>query len=179
VATQGWVALLRAVNLGARNRVPMAELRGELWSLGFSSVSTYIASGNVLFVAEGSRRESIAQRIEAVIGKSFGVETAVVLRKPDELRRLLAGHPFGETSSSYVTFLAAKPPPAAVRALGALDFGADEVKVAGSDVYLRYPNGVTGAQATSAALERALGVPGTARNWRTVTKLAELAEELG
>ena len=177
--SQGWIALLRAVNLSGRNRVPMAELRRELQELGFASVSTYIASGNVLFVAEPAQRGQLAETIEDLIAKRFGVETVVVLRRPDELRRLLAGHPFGETSSSYVTFLAAKPPPAAVRALGALAFGADEAQVAGSDVYLRYPNGVTGATLTSAALERALGIPGTARNWRTVTKLAGLAEQLG
>jgi len=180
VQPQGWVALLRAVNVGGHNRVPMAELRKLLSELGFGSIATFIASGNVLFTAETSRREAIADRLEDAIAESFGVETTAVLRTPDELRRLFSRHPFGNNgSTSFVSFLAAKPTPAAVRALAALDFAPDEAKVAGSDVYLRYPNGFSGAKLTNAALERALGVPGTARNWRTVTKLAELAKELG
>jgi uncharacterized protein (DUF1697 family) len=77
-----------------------------------------------------------------------------------------------------VTFLAEKPDRSAVRRVQALDIAPDRVEVAGSDVYLHYPKGFQGARLTGALLEKTLGVAGTARNWRTVTRLADLAEEL-
>ena len=174
-----WIALLRAVNLGGRNRVPMAELREVLAALGFGSVRTYIASGNVLLTA-GSNRAAVTEAVEAAIAGSFGVATSVALRAPSELDRLLDRHPFGaETSASFVSFLTAKPSAAAVRKLAALDVAPDRAHVAGSDVYLHYPNGVTAAKLSIARVERTLGVPGTARTWATVAKLAELGRELG
>ena len=171
---KGWVALLRAVNLGPRNRVPMAELRALLEVEGFEDVRTYIASGNVLFRAGGGRA-ALARRLEELIAARFGVETPVVLRSFDELQAVASGHPFGdETAQTHVTFLAAQPSAKAVAGLQALELGDDTVALVGADVYARLPNGVQGARASAAVLERQLGVPGTTRNWRTVTKLAEL-----
>jgi uncharacterized protein (DUF1697 family) len=169
---QGWVALLRGINIGARNRVPMAGLRTLFEELGLGDVRTVIASGNVLFT--GAKPDGEA--LERAIGERFGVRAPVVLRTFDEIRAVAAGHPFGDDGSkSYVTFLAAKPKPAAVRALAAAEIAPHEAVVAGRDVYLRLPNGITGAHLPGQLLERLLGVPGTARNWRTVTKLAELS----
>lgn len=85
--------------------------------------------------------------------------------------------PFGrDTAHSYVSFLAAEPDPDGVARLAELA-GQDGLSVAGRDVFLRYLNGVQGARLTGPLLERHLGRPGTVRNWRTVTKLAELAAE--
>ena len=172
-----WVVLLRAVNLGARNKVPMAELRKQLEAAGYEGVRTYIASGNVLLDGPKSR-SAVAGELERLIAKAFRVDTTAILRTPNELATVVAGHPFGaDTSHSHVVFLAAKPQPDARKRLAAVDPSPDRAVLAGADVYLHYPAGYSGARLSAAQLERLLAVRGTHRNWRTVAKLAELAAD--
>lgn len=172
-----WVALLRAVNLGSRNRVPMAELRAALEELGCSEVRTHLQSGNAVFRRRSTKRERLAAELEALLVERFGVEQPVILRTAEELVALRDGHPFGDdVSGTYVAFLRAEPAPARVAALAELAPAAERVLVVGSDAYLRYPAGVARATLTPALLEKRLGVAATARNWRTVSALAALAE---
>jgi uncharacterized protein (DUF1697 family) len=174
----GWVALLRAINLGAHNKVPMAGLRDVFAEAGASNVRTYIQSGNVVFTAPTSSRTALARKLERAVDDAFGVSAAVVLRTFGELQGVVDSHPFGrDTATTMVAFLAKKPAAAKVRAVRALDVAPDEVELVGTDVYLRYPNGVQGATLTGARLEKELGVAATARNWRTVTRLAEMTRE--
>ena len=123
-----WVALLRGINLGARNRVPMAKLREVFADAGCEDVTTYIQSGNVVFAKRVSDRAALARRLEKAIRGAFDVSAPVVLRTADELRKMVASHPFGrDTSHTVVTFLAEKPDRAAVRRLKALDVAPDRV----------------------------------------------------
>jgi uncharacterized protein (DUF1697 family) len=168
-----WVALLRGVNLGARNKVPMAQLRTLLEDAGYGDVRTYIASGNVLLDGPTAGKK-LAADLEHLILDTFGVTTAVILRKPRELAATVEAHPFPSTSDTHVAFLAKRPATAA--AAGLEDFAADAVLV-GADLYLRLPRGVHGARLSNARIESLLGVPSTLRNWRTVVALAELAAE--
>jgi len=170
----GWVALLRGINLGGRNKVPMAELRELFEETGCGSVSTYIQSGNVLFTHPAGGRDALARRLEQAVQETFGVSSPVVLRTTAELVRIACSHPFGaDTSRSHVAFLDREP--ADPHALESLDVAPDRFELAGSEVYLLYPNGVHGSRLTGALLERRLGAIATLRNWRTVTSLAELA----
>lgn len=172
----GWVALLRGINLGARNKVPMAELRRLCEEAGCEDVRTYIQSGNVLFTHTSSDREALARKLERAVEKTFGIATPIALRTFDEIRRVAGSPPFGDdVATTHVAFLVRKPAAAKVRSLKSLDLAPDSVEVAGSDVYLHYVNGVQGARLSGAQLERHLGVPATLRNWRTVSKLADLA----
>jgi uncharacterized protein (DUF1697 family) len=169
-----WIALLRAVNLGSRNKVPMAELRELFERAGAEAVRTYIQSGNVVF----TQKAPDGAALEAAVAKSFGVQTVLILRTARHMAKLAGGHPFGkDTSKSRVAFLAEKPTRDALEALRELEAGADRFEVLGGDVALHYPSGFQGARLTAARLEKALGVAATARNWRTVAKLAELAAE--
>jgi uncharacterized protein (DUF1697 family) len=172
-----WVVLLRAVNLGARNKVPMAQLRTLLEDAGYGDVRTYIASGNVLL--DGPRgRTAVARKLELLIADEFDVETTAIVRTPKELSAVVAAHPFGrDTSSSHVVFLADRPTKKASASLSAADHSPDRAVVAGTDVYVQYPSGVQGSRLSAARLERLLDVPGTHRNWRTVAALAQLAAE--
>jgi uncharacterized protein (DUF1697 family) len=172
-----WVALLRAVNLGPENKVPMARLRERLEAAGYVNVRTYIASGNVLL--EGpAKRGALGMALERLVLDEFGVTTTVTLRKPQELAATVAGHPFGaDTSETHVAFLTARPKKAAAARLEAVDPGADRAVLAGSEVYLRLPRGVHGSRLSVTRIESLLGVSATLRNWRTVAKLAELAAE--
>jgi uncharacterized protein (DUF1697 family) len=170
-----WVVLLRAVNLGARNKVPMAKLRSLLEEAGYGDVRTYIASGNVLF--DGPKNgAAIGPKLERLIADDFGVTTTAIVRKPADLAAVVDGHPFGrDTSRSHVVFLAGRPTRAAAERLAAEDHSPDKAVLEGKHVYVLYPAGVQGARLSAARLERLLGVPGTHRNWRTVATLAELA----
>jgi uncharacterized protein (DUF1697 family) len=172
-----WVVLLRAVNLGARNKVPMAELRTLLEEAGYGDVRTYIASGNVLL--DGPRsKAAVAHKLEKIVADAFDVETTAIVRTPNELAAVVADHPFGrDTSRSHVVFLAGKPAKKAADNLAAADHSPERAVIAGSNVYVQYPAGVHGSRLSAARLERLLDVPGTHRNWRTVAALAELAAE--
>jgi uncharacterized protein (DUF1697 family) len=149
--------LRRAVNLGSRNKVPMAKLRSLLEEAGYGDVRTYIASGNVLL--DGPRSgTAIARELERIVAGEFGVDTTAIVRKPSELAALVSGHPFGrDTSRSHVVFLAKRP--------------------TSKDVYVQYGAGVQNARLSAARLERLLGVTCTHRNWRTVAALAQLCTE--
>jgi uncharacterized protein (DUF1697 family) len=171
-----WVALLRAINLGSRNRVPMAELRRVLADAGCDSVETYIQSGNVVFTAPRVERADLARRLGRAVEAAFAVDTLVILRTASEIARISHSHPFGpDTSRSYVTFLAEPPAPEAVEKLQGADAAPDAFRVDGCDVYIHYPAGIQGALLPPAKVERLLGVHGTNRNWRTVERLAKLA----
>ena len=117
-----WVALLRGINLGPRNRVAMADLRATLARAGCADVGTYIQSGNVVFSSRSRDRARLARKLERAIADDLQVETRVVLRTGQELGELVASHPFGaDTSQTHVAFLAEKPAAAAIRALEAED----------------------------------------------------------
>lgn len=169
---QGWVALLRAVNLGSRNKVPMATLRQVFEEAGGEAVRTYIQSGNVVFAHAAPDPAAL----EEGVAEATGVSTVIVLRSAAQIRELARSHPFGEdTSRSAVAFLAAEPEPAALGSLTELDVAPDRFALVGPDVALHYPNGFQGARLSPARIEQHLGVPATARNWRTVARLAEMS----
>jgi uncharacterized protein (DUF1697 family) len=158
-----WVALLRAVNLGSRNKVPMARLRRALTDAGYDDVRTVIASGNVVFSRGG---KPSARALESLIADEFGVRTTVILRSAAQIRKLRAAKPFA--GAAYVAFLATRP-----RSTKPIE-GLDEFAVVGSDLVLHFPNGYAAAQLTGAVLEKTLGIEATVRNWNTVEKLADL-----
>jgi uncharacterized protein (DUF1697 family) len=173
---QTWVALLRGINLVKRNRIAMPELRRALEEAGYRDVRTYIASGNVVFRKQAADRKRLARALERLIEEQFGVRAAVVLRTPEELRRIVDAHPFGrDTSKTHVAFLAEKPPAKAVKAVAKLDVAPDRIEVRGTEVYLRHPNGYANARVKRTMLEP-LGVA-TDRNWRTVERLVALATD--
>jgi Protein of unknown function (DUF1697) len=108
----GWVALLRGINVGGRNSVPMAELRLLFEQTGCASVSSYIQSGNVLFTHEATGRDALSRQLEQAVHETFGVSSPVVLRTAAELTRIAGSHPFGaDASKTNVAFLGREPPP--------------------------------------------------------------------
>lgn len=175
-----YVALLRGINVGGKNAVPMGELRSLLTSLGHADVVTHIQSGNAVF---GSARAGpeIAVELEERLEQAFGVRVAVLLRTSTELADIAANNPFlapgADVSKLHAVFLADEPAPAAVSALDPDRSPPDELAVRGRQIYLRLPNGAGRTKLTVDHFERRLGTRATARNWRTVTKLLELARE--
>ena len=174
-----YVALLRGVNLGARNKVSMADLRTLIESLGAEDVQTYVQSGNVVFKSRVRSAAKLAGDIERQISGELGLEIRVVLRTDKQLARIVAGNPFAASQSEgtklHVTFLAEAPKPSLTRALEPEAFEPDEFQVKGREVYLHTPKGYGRSKLSNAYFEKQLGVAGTTRNWNTVTKLAALA----
>ncbi|MCA9515003.1 MAG: DUF1697 domain-containing protein [Myxococcales bacterium] len=174
------VALLRAVNLGPTRKLPMAALREMLADLGATDVETYIASGNAVYGATAAVANALPGKLEEAIEARFGFECPVITRSAAELADTLAKNPFlarePDDKALHVQFLAEEPAKAAVDALDpeARSPG-DEIAVVGRDVYLWLPNGV-GKSKLDTTFWKKLGTPGTARNWRTVQKLAAMAE---
>jgi uncharacterized protein (DUF1697 family) len=173
-----YVALLRGVNLGPRNRVPMAELRAALEERGYGDVRTILQSGNV-GVTSGKPAKAVREELEAAIAERFGVDTLVVLRTRKELEALVAAKPLGDVADDpkrlQVWFLTGRPKAAAVKELEAADVAPEVIAVAGKEVHIWHAGGIQRSPA-SKVLERAdLGVIGTARNWNTVEKLLDLA----
>jgi uncharacterized protein (DUF1697 family) len=165
----GWVALLRGINLGPRNRIPMAGLKATFEAFGAEDVRTYIVSGNVVFRHAKRGRDGLSRELRAAVAADFGVDTPIILRTFAQIQAIAARDPFGDGNAhTYVTFLERAPD-----ALPDLPAGDDRVELFGEDLYLHLPNGMSGATLPLAKLDRA--VPGTNRNWRTVTRLAEMA----
>jgi uncharacterized protein (DUF1697 family) len=175
-----FVAMLRGINLGSHNRVAMPALRELFEALGFDDVSTYVQSGNVVFTAGGKKDDSkLAAGIERRIKKDLGLDVTVVVRTAAELKKVLGANPFlaqgKDPAGLHVTFLADKAPAAKAKDLSAEDWSPDEVKVKGREVYLHCPKGYGRSKLQNALIEKRLGTGATTRNWKTVTKLAELA----
>jgi uncharacterized protein (DUF1697 family) len=174
-----YVALLRGINLGAHNKIAMADLRELFAAVGAEAIATYVQSGNVVFKSSVGSAPKLARAIEERIERDLGLGVKVLLRTNAELAGIAAGNPFDasgtDSATLHVTFLAERPDPARVRGLDPARGQPDEFRVAGREVYLHCPNGYGRSKLTNAYFEKQLGVAATTRNWRTVTKLAELA----
>jgi uncharacterized protein (DUF1697 family) len=167
------VGLLRGVNVGGKNKLPMGELRELFESLGHSEVSTFIQSGNVIFTSNDSLTP---KELEAAIESRFGFQITVILRTPAELERVVKANPFrsADPSKLHVGFMAGKPATAVVARLDNERFRPEEFAVRGAELYLHLPNGMARTK-LPAYLDRQLKIPTTVRNWNTVKKLIELS----
>ncbi|MCC6238464.1 MAG: DUF1697 domain-containing protein [Dehalococcoidia bacterium] len=172
-----YVLLLRGVNVGGRNRLPMRDLVAILEELGCSSVATYIQSGNAVFEASAATARALPAAVSASIESRLGFRPPALLRTREELDAVRAGSPFpvDRTEWLHVGFLASRPAPEAVAALEPTRFAPDEFAVVGSEVYLYYPNGLGRSKMTNDYFDRALKTVSTVRNWRTVETLASMA----
>lgn len=170
------MVLLRAINLGARNKVPMGRLREIFADLGATRVSTYIQSGNIVCLPpSGDFGGAVADAVAA----EFGVTTTAVVRTARKVDAALAAYPFevADPKLAAICFLERTPDPTLAGELADRDFGDDVCAVIGADVHIRYVQGVHGSRLSSSAITRALGgVEGTARNLSTVRKLAAMSE---
>ena len=172
-----YVALLRAVNVGGRNRVPMPTLRALCDDLGYSDVVTYIQSGNVVLNSPARSAAAVERALTAAIEQEFGLTIAVIVRTKAELDKISRSSPFPKAPPNRVhgACLDAKPAAPRVRALESYDAGSDEVKVRGREAYLHTPGGYGNSKLSGMFIEKQLQVAATARNWNTVTKLLDLA----
>jgi uncharacterized protein (DUF1697 family) len=174
-----YVAFLRGINLGPRRRVPMAELRAALERAGYEDVETLLQSGNVVLTSSADPA-SLERELAQTLRDAFVFAIAVVVRTHDELAEIIARDPLADVAHNparyQVSFLSAEPDPSRVEALARADVAPERVAVHGREVYAWHPDGISRSALAGLITARNLGVEVTARNWRTVTKLLELAD---
>jgi uncharacterized protein (DUF1697 family) len=174
-----YIALLRAVNVGGSGKISMADFRKLLEGLGFKNVQTYIQSGNAVFAAPGSSTK-VGAAIASGLEKLMGAPVDVIIRTHDELTSLIAANPFASEAAAdgarvHVGFLAGQAAKAAESALAAIvqkyPARRDRYHLAGNHIYFHFPEGAGQTKLVGKTVDRAIGVPGTGRNWNTVLKL--------
>ncbi|HEX6932181.1 MAG TPA: DUF1697 domain-containing protein [Streptosporangiaceae bacterium] len=183
------VALLRGINVGGGGKVPMAELRALLTTLGHADVKTYIQTGNIIFTPPHDDTGKLAAELQDAITSSFGVNTFAVVLTRAELAGVIAANPYpDEPNPKWVhgVFLVDDPQQAqhdrvaaAVAAVAGRG-SRDEAKIVGKTLYLHTPDGFGTSELAKDLLMKNRRDPlaaGTARNWSTVTKLLALCED--
>jgi len=175
-----YVALLRGINVGGKNILPMSELRELLASLGCEDLATYIQSGNAVFRHHKSAAELSVLISEAVTSR-FGFEVPVLVLSAGEFGAIAAQNPFpaGATESKFlhVWFLREPAVNANTQRMDEIVSASEMYLLTDSAFYLYAPDGV-GRSRLASNVERCLAVPATARNRRTLDKIATMLDEL-
>jgi uncharacterized protein (DUF1697 family) len=175
-----YVALLRGINVGGKNRLPMARLVELFESLGCTGVRTYIQSGNVAFEASPALAKALPAQVAAAIERELGITVPVQLRRAAELRAALRAHalqdPRTPESALHVMFLRDRPKAAQVKLLDPNRSPGDRFAVRGREIYLLCPNGIARSKLTNDWFDAALGTVSTTRNWRTAQALLSMID---
>jgi uncharacterized protein (DUF1697 family) len=175
-----YIALLRGINVGGRNKIAMANLRELATGLGLSSVTTVLQSGNLVFSAAGKTSAALESLLEKETAKRLGVAAAYIVRSAAELAKVADANPFpqqakDDPSHLVVMFLKSAATAKDVQAVEAAIKGRETVSGTGKQLYIVYPDGIGDSKLTGALIESKLGGRGTARNWNTLLKLLALA----
>jgi uncharacterized protein (DUF1697 family) len=175
-----YIALLRGINVGGKNKLAMRDLVRMFANNGCREVRTFIQSGNVIFRTEAEVVDLLPDRISQEITKSCKYRTSLILRSEAELESVVCNNPFLERGlpedNLHVLFLADMPRPSAVNLLDPDRSPPDEFVVRQKEIYLKLPNGAGRTRLTNAYFDLRLATTSTGRNWRTITKLLQLAK---
>ena len=177
-----FISMLRAINVGGQNKIPMPELKRLYEGLSLTNVTTYVQSGNVVFDSIDREPDGLAAEIQTRIEKVYGSKIFVFVRAVADFRRILESNPFlmarnEAPSFLHVTFLSQTPSQAQWDNLRAPDSTGDEFFSTSQEIYLFCPDGYGRTKLSNAFFERKLGLPATTRNWNTVQALYKLAVE--
>ena len=175
-----WAVLVRGINLGGHNKVPMAALREALSADGFAEVMTLLQSGNVVLTSDATKSDAVASRVRAIIADEFGVDTSAVAVDLKTLSAVVDECPMldfaTEPSRLLATILSAPPTKAMLTAWDPGEIDPPNVAVGGQAIYQWCPDGVHKAPQLLPLVEKRWKLEGTARNWNTVTKLVTMLQ---
>ena len=175
--------MLRGINVSGHKVIRMEDLRQSCAALGFQNLQTYVQSGNIVFLAPAQPPAALSQRISQTILKDFGFHVPVVVRTSKEMGEVIQGNPFLQEkgidiSRLHVTFLSDPAPASARKNLQALSANPDRFHLARRHIYLHCPDGYGRSKLSNTAIEKALSLGATTRNWKTVTTLFAMASSL-
>ena len=170
-----YLVMPRGINVGTRNRVPMAELRSKLADEGYAGVATVLQSGNVVVSTESDRPDEVAGAMQRLLSDEFDVNVPCVVRTANQVLGVLERNPLQEIVSDpsryLVNFLSKEPDPEVAGALLEEDHSPEAIAIEGSEAYVWTPDGVKAMTLSYAYLEKRFGVVATARNWNTLEKI--------
>ena len=173
-----YIALLRGINVGGNTMIKMADLKEEFEKLGFKNVVSYINSGNLAFDTAKTSESKLIAKIEGAVEKLCGRNVEVMIREQGDIGRILSNNPFDGQYESHkemhVLFLKDEMPAEKSALLADAALPGERYEVNGREIYCHLPTGVADSLMTKGFFEKKAKVSTTARNWRTVEKLAEL-----
>ena len=176
-----YVVLLRGVNVGGNKRIKMFDLRSALTTAGIEDPRTLLQSGNVV-VESNAGAAALVDIVETTIESTFGFQSTVIMRTADEIRGLLADHPFTaehieDGRFAHVGFCRDEPDRDGFEALQEAHEGSEELKLVGRELFVYYPDGSGRSKLTNSVIEKHLGTPTTSRNWNTVDKIGSMLDD--
>lgn len=175
-----FIALFRGINVGGKNLLPMKDLVALMEDQNFQGIRTYIQSGNVVFQSKSQARKKVAQTLSEAVERDKGFKPHVILLSLDELRSAVAKNPFPQAEkdpkSLHLFFLSQESKNPDLELLKSCASASESFEAVGPVFYLHAPEGI-GRSKLATKVEKALGVSGTGRNWRSVTKVLALAEK--
>src|SRR5437667_847995 len=177
-----YIVSLQIIIFGGKKFVMMENLRSSFEALGFGRVKTYVQSGNVIFEVPKTSSDDLSKAIAEKISEDFGFPIPVVVRTSDDMGKIVGDNPFLnerglDPSKLHITFLAALPAKNAKERMDALNAGPDQFLISGREIYLYCPDGYGRTRLSNNAVEKALSVGATTRNWKTVSTLARISSE--
>jgi uncharacterized protein (DUF1697 family) len=177
VTVARYVALLRGINVGGHRRLPMADLRDLLTGLGYTDVATYVQSGNAVLDAATDDAGAVAAAVSAAIRDRFALEVPTVVRSAERMRAVVAANPLEVPDPARFLVLFATEPfdTAALRALDLSAYPRERLAVTDTEAYTCHEEGIRFAKLPDVVAGHTAGTT-TARNWRTVLRMLEMAE---
>ncbi len=177
-----FVALFSGINVGGNRIVKMAELKSFFESLGFTDIATYVQSGNVVFRAKKGDAASLTRELETAFEKKWGFKSRIMVRDAGWFERLVKANPYPEVAEEptklHAYALEREPTAEETKRLADKCSGPERFEIKGDVLYLHAPDGL-GKSVFANLIPRTLKVPGTARNWRSVLALLEMAGKAG
>ena len=180
--TQAVAAFLKGVNVGGNKKIDMHGLRRAVASVGCEEVRTHLQSGNVTFACKEKNLGRLAADIERAIQGEYGFTSRVILRDAKSLAAAIEADPLAQTATNpsrhLIGFLADSPASQAARAAEQMSTGKDLVSVVGKHLYMWCPDGISASPLFKVNFDRVLGTTVTMRNLNTVTKVAQMLDEI-
>ncbi len=175
-----FVALLRGINVGGNNLLPMKSLQTTLGALGCEQVHTYIQTGNVVFQHLSDDHVFLGEQISGAIQQEYGFKPQVMFFDAADFDRAVANNPFSTEvgKALHFYFMAASPQEPDLKQVERLKADSESFHLTSEVFYLWAPDGV-GRSELAAKVESCLGVPVTARNWNTVNKIMQMMAAVG
>lgn len=177
-----FIALLRGINVSGKNKIKMVELKQLFSDIGFSEITTYIQSGNVIFSSEELNTSKLENKLVTEIRNKFGHSIKVLVLKKKELETAFKSNPFiNKTDFDFkktcATFLDKIPTEEGIEKVKLLAAKDELLIFKNKTIYLYCPNGFGRTKLSNNNIENKLKVSATSRNWNTITKLVELSNQ--
>lgn len=175
-----YISILRGINVSGKNKIKMDELKAMYESLGFTNITTYIQSGNVVF--ESQPANNISTLIEQKIKETFQFDVPVIIRKKSEINTISSKNSFLkekgiELDKLHVTYLAEAPLEENITKIATYNFEPDRFIIVKQEVFVYCPNGYGKTKLNNTFFENKLKVKATTRNWKTTNKLTNILQD--